>query len=117
MQAVFIGFDPASAAVKSGAICNLLLVDNYLRLASEPEQTDWISALNRARQKLTVDLQVWAIDQPLLVSNDQGCRPVERDLSRALMGEFGCGAHSSNRNMAPFAKDAAVWALLRVLQE
>src|SRR5689334_20354160 len=109
MQAVFTGFDSAWGAVKSGSLCDLLLVDNYLRLASEPKQTDWTSALSRARQKLAVDLQVWAIDQPLLVSNAHGCRPVERDLSRALMGEFGCGAHSSNRGMAPFAEGAAVW--------
>jgi predicted RNase H-like nuclease len=117
MQAVFTGFDSAWGTAKSGALCNLLLVDDSLRLPSEPAQTVWASALNRARQKLAVDLQVWAIDQPLLVSNAKGCRPVERDLARALMGDFGCGAHSSNRNMASFAEDAPVWALLSVLQE
>jgi predicted RNase H-like nuclease len=117
MQAVFTGFDSAWGIAKPGALCNLLLLDDSLRLASEPTQTDWASALNRARQKLDVDLQVWAIDQPLLVSNANSCRPVERDLARALMGDFGCGAHSSNRKMAAFGEDAPVWALLRVLQE
>jgi predicted RNase H-like nuclease len=108
MRAVFTGFDSAWGNANCGALCNLLLVDNSLRLASEPAQTGWAAALNRARQKLDVDLQVWAIDQPLLVSNANGCRPVERDLARALMGDFGCGAHSANRKMAAFAEGAPV---------
>lgn len=116
MQAVFTGFDSAWGRTQNGSVCDLLLVGNSLELPSEPKQVDWESALKRARQRLDVDLQVWAIDQPLLVSNIGGCRPVERDLARALMADFGCGAHSSNRTMAAFADDAPIWSLLRALE-
>ena len=74
MRAVFTGFDSAWDSAQSGALCDLVLAGNSLPLTSEPAQTNWASAVERARLKLDVDLQLWAIDQPLLVSNAQGCQ-------------------------------------------
>jgi predicted RNase H-like nuclease len=68
MQAVFTGFDSAWGAENTGAICDLVLLeDGSLHLTSEPARANWASALVRARQDIHADLHVWAIDQPLLV--------------------------------------------------
>ncbi len=67
MLAVFSGFDSAWSAVKSGAICDLLLLeDGSLRLAADPDIVNWESALLRAAHRMDVDLHVWAVDQPLV---------------------------------------------------
>jgi hypothetical protein len=57
MQAVFTGFDSAWSAANSGAICDLLLEDGSLRLATDPVTANWNSALVRAKQEMKVDLQ------------------------------------------------------------
>jgi predicted RNase H-like nuclease len=117
MQAVFTGFDSAWSAVRSGAICDLLLDGGALRLAADPVAANWDCALARAREDKKVDLQVWAVDQPLLVCNEEHCRPVERDLASALMADFGCGAHSSNLGLSAWAEGAPVWKFIGALQE
>lgn len=117
MQAVFTGFDSAWGADNTGAICDLVLLeDGSLHLTSEPARANWASALVRARQDIHADPHVWAIDQPLLVANLTGCRPVERDLASALMADFHCGAHSSNLGMPAWGAPP-VWNLRRVLDE
>ncbi len=117
MRALFTGFDSAWSVFNSGAICNLEWDGESLCLAGEPETASWTHALQRANAPRRAELQVWAIDQPLVVPNPQGCRAVERDLARALMAEFGCGAHSANAGMLAFAADAPIWKLRQVLYE
>jgi predicted RNase H-like nuclease len=118
MEAIFTGFDSAWSATKSGAICDLLLDENgLLRLCAEPVTANWDRALAHAKEEVKVDLHVWAVDQPILVRNEKGCRPVERNLASALMADFGCGAHSSNLGLAPWAEGAPIWNFIRALQE
>lgn len=118
MRAFFTGFDSAWSSANRGAICELLLSeDGSLRLVGEPAVVDWDAASARARREMKINLQVWAIDQPLLVNNKEGCRPVERDLARALMANFGCGAHSSNLGLSAWAEGAPIWKFMHVLQE
>jgi predicted RNase H-like nuclease len=88
----FSGFDSAWGARNSGAICDLALnEDGSLLLAREPIVTNWDYAIAQAAQTKAVDPHVWAIDQPICVRNETGCRPVEQDLARVLMSGFGCG--------------------------
>src|ERR1017187_8925808 len=118
MEAVYTGFDSAWGGVKRGAICNLALLDDgSLWLAGDPVGVDWDQALIHAKQEMSAALRVWAIDQPLVVPNQEGCRPVERDLAKALMADFGCGAHSSNLGMTAWATDAPIWSLERALED
>jgi len=117
-KVIFSGFDSAWGAGNSGAICDLMLSeDGSLRLCRDPVIANWDYAIARAAQTDAVDLRVWAIDQPICVRNPTGCRPVERDLARALMAGFGCGAHSANLGNPCWQPGARIWELLRVLEE
>jgi predicted RNase H-like nuclease len=117
MQAIFTGFDSAWSANNKGAIANLVLLeDGSLQVAGELAPVLWERAIDRARQHFDVDLHVWAIDQPLCVPNETGCRPVDADLGRALMANFGCAAHAANRQNFCFAENAPIWTFLRTLE-
>jgi predicted RNase H-like nuclease len=117
-EITFSGFDSAWSAHNSGAICDLILNrDGSLRLDRHPAVANWDHAIDRAAQIKAPDLHVWAIDQPICVRNETGCRPVEQDLARALMAGFGCGAHSSNLGNPCWQSGARIWEFIRALQE
>ena len=66
LGAIFTGFDSAWSAANSGAICDLVLLeDGGLQVAADPVVASWDRALLRAKQQMDVDLQIWAVDQPL----------------------------------------------------
>lgn len=117
-EITFTGFDSAWGAHNSGAICDLVLSeDGSLRLDGDPVIANWNHAIARAAQIDVADLHVWAIDQPICVRNETGCRPVEQDLARALMAAFGCGAHSSNRHNPCWQRGARIWEFVRALEQ
>ena len=117
MRAMFTGFDSAWGAGNTGALCELLLQDDgaLLLQKGEPSSATWDYAVGRAGREADSTVSVWAIDQPLCVANESGCRPVEADLARALMADFGCGAHSSNLSNPCWTVGARIWDLLRTL--
>jgi predicted RNase H-like nuclease len=119
MRAVFTGFDSAWGASNTGAICELVLQDNgsLLLQKDQPVSANWTNAIDRAGRKAVGAVEIWAIDQPICVANESGCRPVEADLARALMADFGCGAHSSNLSNPCWVPGARIWDLLRKLAE
>lgn len=117
MLAIFTGFDSAWYPGKTGAICDLVLEGDLFRIAAPPIPATWDCALSRLRQRAEVDLSVWAIDQPLVVSNEHGCRPVDVDLMRALMRDFQVGAHTANLHRPPWEPGAPIWQFLRMLEE
>ena len=113
---IFTGFDSAWGARNVGAICNFVLSeDGSLRLDGDPVAANWDSAIAQAAQTEVVDLHVWAIDQPLCIRNQTGCRPVEQDLSRALMAGFECGAYPSNLGNPCWLPGARIWEFVRAL--
>ena len=118
MLAVFTGFDSAWGANNTGAICELVLQDDGSLTLREnhPIPANWDDAIGLVGQELDVVLKVWAIDQPICVANESGCRPVEADLAKALIADFGCGAHSSNRSNPCWRADAPIWNLITALQ-
>lgn len=117
MRAVFTCFDSAWGKRNTGAICELVLEDNgglFLQ-KDHPVSANWNTAIDLATRKADCALDIWAIDQPLCVANESGCRPVEGDLARALMADFGCGAHSSNLTNPCWTPNARIWDLQRTL--
>jgi predicted RNase H-like nuclease len=92
----------------------LLNNDGSLRLDRDPVIANWDDAIARSSH-VVADLHVWAIDQPICVWNETGCRPVEQDLARALMADFGSGAHSSNLRNPCWQRGARVWEFIRAL--
>lgn len=116
-EVVFSGFDSAWGARNSGAMCDLLLnADGSLFLVGDPVVASWDYAVAHASQAPASEMRVLAIDQPLCVRNYAESRPVERDLQRALMSGFGCGAYSSNLGNPCWLPDARVWELLQTLE-
>src|SRR5947209_3510164 len=117
MRAMFTGFDSAWGAGNTGALCEVVLQDDgaLLLQKGEPSSATWDYAVGRGGRVADGTLSVWAIDQPLCVANESGCRPVEADLARALMADFGCGAHSSNLSNPCWTAAARIWDLLRML--
>jgi predicted RNase H-like nuclease len=117
-EILFSGFDAAWGARNSGAICNLALQeDGSLRLDCDPIIANWDQAIAQASQAKAVGLHVWAIDQPICVQNETRCRPVDQDLSRALMAGFGCGAFPANLRNPCWARHARIWDFVHSLEE
>jgi len=115
---IFSGFDSAWSARNSGAICELVMKeDGPLQLDRFPFVANWDQAIAQASQGRAADLHIWAIDQPICVRNESGCRPVERDLSRALMAHFGCGAYPANLSNPCWQSGARIWEFVRALDE
>lgn len=119
MRAVFTGFDSAWGAKNTGAICELVLQDNGNLTLREnhPICANWDDAIGRVGQKPDDVLQIWAIDQPICVTNESGCRPVEADIERALMANFQCGAFPANLNNPCWRADARIWDFMRALRQ
>jgi predicted RNase H-like nuclease len=117
MRGVFTGFDSAWGAGNTGAICDLVLKEDGELLLQEdqPIAANWDQAVDHAGRFPDATIHIWAIDQPICVVNESGCRPVEADLARALMAGFGCGAHSSNLSNPCWGWGARIWNLLREL--
>jgi predicted RNase H-like nuclease len=117
-EITFSGFDSAWGAHNSGAICDLVLnADGSLRLDRGPVVANWDRAIAQAAQPKALGLHVWAVDQPICVQNETGCRPVEQDLARALMAGFGCGTHCSNLGNPCWEADARIWGFIRALED
>ena len=119
MKAAFIGFDSAWGENNTGAICELVLQDDGSLMLREghPIPADWGRAIEIAGQVPHGILNVWAVDQPICVPNESGCRPVEADLARALMAGFGLGAFPAKRSNPCWGPNAPIWRLMRVLRQ
>ena len=117
MRAVFTGFDSAWGTRNTGAICELVLQDDggLLLQKDQPVSASWNTAIDRAGRRAAGALDIWAIDQPICVATKSGCRPVESGLARALMADFGCGAHSSDLTNPCWSPNARIWDLQRTL--
>ncbi|MFI5297245.1 MAG: DUF429 domain-containing protein [Polyangiales bacterium] len=117
---VFSGFDSAWGGRQCGAACHLLMErDGALRLDLETWRADvtWRNAFERLRAPAESSLHVIAIDQPLVVPNVTGSRPVDVGLARALMRNYAVGAHSANTTNPCFAPAAGIWKMLSKLNE
>jgi predicted RNase H-like nuclease len=113
---VFTGFDSAWGLRKKGALCHLgLLADGNLEFLASPDACGWKEATDWARAA-TWENHVVAIDQSLVVRNATGMREVERKLAKALMREFGCGAHASNTTNPCYGPAAGIWDFAEALE-
>lgn len=116
---VFTGFDSAWGARQTGALCDIAPSPdgNGYVIQRVQTQLSWANAL-KAFSEYDLKSHVISIDQPLVVPNQAGMRPVERKLARALMRDFKCGAHAANTsNLSCFGPDAGIWKLVRLLHE
>ncbi len=113
---VFSGFDSAWSCTKRGAIASLRLHGDALELVGpEPSSFEEAGAV-LARHRGETPLHLVAIDQPLVVPNALGRRPVEAAVAH-VVGKFGGGVQPANRGRAGFFDETApIWSFLETFQ-
>jgi predicted RNase H-like nuclease len=103
-----IGFDSAWTG-RQGAICALTFGIDYEFEFNPPDLADFDQALAYVQTRTTqCDLCLVAVDQPTIVPNESGCRPVDR-VAASVVSYIGGGVQPANRskrllfgNVAPF---------------
>jgi predicted RNase H-like nuclease len=106
VDAVFTGFDSAWTRGNCGAIAHARLSDGQLTfvppvIANFDEAAEAIESEGRG-----VDLHLIGVDQPLIVPNLAGCRPVERAF-QPLMGKMRSAILPANRGRFGMFDDGA----------
>jgi len=113
-----IGFDSAwtDNPRAPGAVCIIRFDAAGHILFVEPEHASFSRALELIRLEQANSPRVLvAVDQPTIVKNATGCRPVERVVS-SYISWIGGGVQPSNRGRLGMFDDAApIWAFKRAL--
>ena len=108
-----VGFDSAWGVNKSGAIAYAVFDGDHLETTSLPQVADFPDAarlINKLRREC--DYVLVAIDQPIIVPNPNGSRPVDL-VARSLMSRLRSAAQSASRNREPlFGDNAPVWGFI-----
>jgi predicted RNase H-like nuclease len=115
---VFVGFDSAwtDNVRKPGAVAALVFDDKQApvfhppKLATFAQASAFIASTSRG-----ADYSLIAIDQPTVVPNDSGCRPVER-VAASLISKLGGGVQPARRGgggAQMFGDTAAIWRFLQ----
>lgn len=117
-EVVVVGFDSAwvDNPKKPGAICAAVFRGDRLVEAHQPRLTGFVGALDfiRSVERPGVGLLV-ALDQPTIVRNAMGSRPVDK-IAGSLISWMGGGVQPANTGKAGMFDEAApVWSFLRAL--
>ena len=114
-KAVFTGFDSAWTRGNRGAIAQIVDFGDSLEL-TELTTASFEEALLPINANVAgSNLEIIAIDQPLIVPNENGSRPVE-GVFRPLLGSLGGAIQPSSRSRIGMFDDAApIWSFLRAL--
>lgn len=109
----FVGFDSAWGDQVPGAIAWATFVDGRLEAFGPPELVHFDDAAQIVEERRAdADYVLVALDQPALVPNREGMRPVER-VAAALISKLGGGVQPANRQKASlFGSDAPIWRFL-----
>ena len=89
MSVKFVGFDSAwtNNLEAPGAICAVHVQDGHLENYLAPTSATFEAALDHIQSFCTPDaLNLIAFDQPTIVPNMTGCRPVERVAGSVISG-------------------------------
>lgn len=118
LGALFVGFDSAwvDNPKTKGAICSALFDGVAFQEFGCPELAGFEDALAHIEARRRSDLpMIVALDQPTIVVNDTGMRPVDR-VAASLISWMGGGVQPANRNMLPmFGRDAPIRRFMRKL--
>jgi predicted RNase H-like nuclease len=111
-----VGFDSAWTAHRRGAIVAALRhSDGRVTLVDDPAPVTFAEATKKIddwRRLFAPERTMVMVDQPLIVKNESGQRPVEKIFS-SLVGRRGGGIQPAYRGRADMFGDAApVWAFL-----
>ena len=115
----FVGFDSAWGDLVPGALSWATFVDGRLEAFGPPELVHFDDAARIVEERRAdADYVLVALDQPALVPNRAGMRPVER-VAASLISKLGGGVQPANRQKKTsqkktslFGSDAPVWRFL-----
>ena len=116
MRDAFSGFDSAWAGKVPGGIVWATFEDQHLAAFAEPR----LAGFNDAAQIIDTlrsecDYVLVAVDQPTVVPNETGSRPVD-GVARGLISKLGSGVQPANRSkQAMFGSNAPIWRFLERL--
>ena len=114
MREVFVGFDSAWGNKIPGGIVWAMFVDGRVDRVSEPQPASFDEAaavINDLRSNS--DYVLIALDQPTIVPNESGSRPVDR-VAGSLLSRIGGAAQPANRSKSKlFGAEAPVWNFLK----
>lgn len=117
MKEAFVGFDSAWAGHQAGAMAWVVFQDEVLEKAPSPRLVGFADAAEIIEdlQRECDDVLV-AIDQPIVVPNDTGSRPVDFVVD-SLMQHLNSHAQMANRtqpnpNRYMFGDEAPVWKFM-----
>ena len=111
---VFVGFDSAwtDNPKAPGAICSVLYEDGQFTRFELPRLTSFAQALAFIHSAHGAGPTLVAIDQPTIVPNATGMRPVDRTAA-SLVSWLGGGVQPANRGKTGMFDDAApIWRFL-----
>jgi predicted RNase H-like nuclease len=115
MNTTFVGFDSAwtDNPAMPGAICSIGYDSRSFGVFKEPTLVRFDQALDFVRRvNRTGQLTLVAIDQPTIVPNQSGMRPVERVAASAISW-VGGGVQPANRSrIGMFDDGAPIWKFL-----
>jgi len=116
MRTLVVGFDSAWTAHKSGAVAAVEVHDHGVSVVSAPVTFSFVQATETIRAwSSSFDEVVVMIDQPTIVPNATGCRPVEKIVSSPVSRAQG-GVQPANQGRGDmFGPGAPVWAFLRAV--
>lgn len=108
-----LGFDSAWANKNYGSICSLQIDESSVIDFQQPELcrfSDATKLVNSAASKS--DYILVAIDQPTIVPNSEGCRPVEKVASSIVKGLKGGVLEANRGKLSMFGDNAPIWRFL-----
>lgn len=116
MREAIVGFDSAWGDRVPGAAAWATLADGRFEAFGPPRTVHFDGAAQIvAQRRINADYVLVAMDQPSLVPNEKGMRPVER-VAASLVSGLGGGVQPANRRKAPlFGAAAPVWQFLNRL--
>lgn len=109
----FVGFDSAWAGRAPGGIAWATFANGHPETCGEPQLAGFDDAAHLIETLRTEhDYVLIAIDQPTVVPNATGQRPVD-GVARALIGKLGSGVQPANRSKASmFGPSAPIWRFI-----
>ncbi|MGD1107787.1 MAG: DUF429 domain-containing protein [Terracidiphilus sp.] len=117
MTTLLIGFDSAWTAKNSGALVGVLREDGgqYVEIGP-PIVANFTEAeriIDRWKLQLSPSATVQLLDQPTIVNNATGQRPVENIVGSAISRRYGGMQPASKSRTAMFGDGAPVWRFLK----
>ena len=116
MREAFVGFDSAWAGKAPGGIATAVFVDRRLAAFTEPRLARYDEAARMIETlRSECDYVLVAVDQPIVVPNESGSRPVD-GVARCLISKLRSGVQPANRGKEEmFGSNAPIWRFLQRL--